>query len=172
MNVNRYLVCVLGLCAVLAGTTAWAADEEPEESLQFNRGEAYRYLRRGDMARDRRDWVDTVHAYQTALDMYRLLGRRAEGWEQDYFQFRISYCERELAMVSAQTGRSVADWLAESGEVSPTEAERYRTLYLSLLEENQRLQRQIEALQGELEIYMELEMIDQSRMEQQELETD
>jgi hypothetical protein len=157
---------------MLTGMTVRANEAEPNESLQFNRAEAYRYLRRGDQARDRRDWVDTVHAYQTALDMYRVLGRRAEGWEQDYFQFRIAYCERELEMVTTQSGRSVADWLAESGEVSPTEAERYRTLYLSLLEENRRLQAHIQILEDELDIFMELEEIDQSRQERQETETE
>ncbi len=139
------------------------ADDEAEP-IQVTRTDAYRQLRRGDELRERRQWAEAAYAYQTALERYRLLARNAPAWEQDYYRFRIGYCERELAMITRTTGRSIEDWLAErDGATRRPEAEPYRERYEAMLEENRYLRNQLEELRDELAMFYEMEEIELER---------
>lgn len=159
----RRLSAAGALCGI--GLLLWSAPvinaQEPETSEVVDRDVAYRLLRRGDQARERRDWVVAVHAYQTALDMYRLLARQVPEWDRDFVTFRMDYCRRELALIEQETGDSVSTWLDRMGPSSPVDAERYRVLYRAMLEENRKLREQVDALETELLHYMDREAMEE-----------
>ncbi len=146
--------------------TAWLAGPVSADDFPFDRSDAYRQLRQGDQARERREWIDAVHAYQTAVDMYRALRSRAPEWEREYFRFRIDYGQRELALIERQTGQSIEEWLARAGPAAPSDLARYQALYRAMLEENEALRRRVAALEDELDAYIEMEEIEQQRAEQ------
>ena len=172
MKINAFLSGLLlriVLPCVLIGVppvAAYAEVTEEERVPQVTRSDAYRLLRRGDELRERREWAEAVDVYYSALEKYQLLARTAPAWEQDYFRFRIGYCERELAMIVRTTGRSVDDWLAERAEEVPTRTDEYRARYYALQEENRYLRGQLDTLRQELEVYREMDDIEQEREEQ------
>ncbi len=154
------------LCCALLGPGAWRAAADTDDAAdapEFTRSDAYRMLRRGDELRERREWAEAAHRYYRAREKYRSLAEGAPAWEQDYFNFRISYCERELAMIVRATGRSVEEWLAERDGAEPIRAEDYRARYLTLLEENRYLRNRLQEALEELELYQEMEDIERDR---------
>ncbi len=167
-SLSRILLLIVLPCVLMGVSPAGAiAEEAAEERVpQVTRSDAYRLLRRGDELRERREWAEAVHVYYSALEKYQLLARTAPAWEQDYFRFRIGYCERELAMIVRTTGRSVDDWLGERAGAVPARTDEYRARYYALQEENRYLRGQLDALRQELEVYREMEDIEQEREEQ------
>lgn len=167
MNTNPAIaclrLCLLVFCAMVWGLPSDAAAEAGEQGVQITRADAYRQLRRGDELRERREWAEAVGSYHEALEKYRALARNAPAWEEDYYRFRIGYCERELAMIVRTTGRSVDNWLAAPEGAVETDTENYRARYLALQEENRYLRNQLEELRRELEIHQEMEDIEQDR---------
>lgn len=177
MKFRRVLfLLILPLALSGAGPATGAEQVSPEsepatDKPTFTRSDAYRLLRRGDELRERREWAEAAHFYRSALEKYRVLAGRAPAWEQDYYRFRIGYCERELAMIVRATGRSVDEWLAErAGDVS-VQAEDYRALYHSVQEENRYLRNRVDELLQELEMYREMDAIEQEREEQRAAQT-
>jgi len=162
---DRFLRILLP-CALVWLCSGAAADAEVARDGQVSRSDAYRLLRRGDELRERREWAEAVYVYHSALDKYHALAGIAPAWEQDYYRFRIGHCERELAMIVRTTGRSVDDWLAERPGAVPLEADGYRERYYSLQEENRYLRNRLDELLGELELYREMEDIEEERERQ------
>lgn len=166
------LVALLGLSIGGMLGPSFADETQP---VHFDRSIAYEWLRRGDHRRDRKEWPEAAQAYQMALVIYRSLSIETPEWEQDYFNFRINQCERELAMIEHTTGRSPEEWLARGEVLTPAEADRYRELYVAVQEENQRLravlarkESEIELLEEEIEHLLEMEEIENERREQRE----
>lgn len=165
---SRLLLRIVLPCVLvgMSSVGAYAEELEEERMPHVTRSDAYRLLRRGDELRERREWAEAVHVYYSALEKYQLLGRTAPAWEQDYFRFRIGHCERELAMIVRATGRSVDDWLAERAGAVPIRTDEYRARFYALQEENRYLRGQLDTLQQKLEVYREMEDIEQEREEQ------
>lgn len=155
------LILVLCLTAPL-----YAEEVAP---VSFDRAEAYQLLRRGDHARDRREWAQAVEAYQLALDTYRLLSRGAAAWEEDYFNFRIDHCEREIRLIEQQTGRAAMAWL-QVGSASARDAQHYRSLYLEMRQDYERLRRQVIRLENDIEVLIEMAEIEEERQQARERE--
>lgn len=170
MKNNRiHLFSILWLCsALLCGNhvVAAASAEEGARSPDVTRSDAYRLLRRGDKLRERREWAEAAQAYYSALSAYQLLAQDAPVWEQDYYEFRLEYCERELAMIVRATGVAVDEWLAEQAVERPAEADEYRVRFYSLQEENRYLRNRLDELEEELELYREMEEIERDRERQ------
>ncbi len=155
------LILVLCLTAPL-----YAEEVAP---VSFDRAEAYQLLRRGDHARDRREWAQAIEAYQLALDTYRLLSRAAAAWEDDYFNFRIDHCEREIRLIEQQTGRAADAWL-QVGSASARDAQHYRSLYLEMRQDYERLRRQVIRLENDIEVLIEMAEIEEERQQARERE--
>lgn len=143
------------------------AEEAPPRTME--RADAYQLLRRGDQARDRREWAKAIEAYQLALDTYRLIGRNVPAWEEDYFNFRQEYCEREIRLIEQQTGRAAEAWL-QVGSASARDAQHYRSLYLEMRSDYERLRRQVERLETEVDTLLEMAEIEEERMQARERE--
>lgn len=139
------------------------AQVSAEEVVSFTQETALEALRRGDRARDRRQWADAVQSYRAAGDMYRVLARNAPDWEQDYFRFRLQTVDREVGLIERQTGRSQAEWLEEPLFDWAAHAEQFRILYVAVSEENRILRERIAALEEEIDLLIELEEIDARR---------
>ncbi len=163
-RINLVRVLLLWSVVLWSGPAVPVAGAEDEARLpDITRSDAYRLLRRGDELRERRAWPEAAHAYYSALNTYQLLEKSAPAWEQDYYRFRIGYCERELAMIVRATGISVDEWLTEQPVDLPVETDEYRARFYALQEENRYLSNRLDELEDELELYREMEEIEQDR---------
>lgn len=153
---KRFPCLILVLCL---SAPLYAEEVAP---LALERADAYQMLRRGDHARDRREWAKAIEAYQLALDTYRLLGRGAATWEEDYFTFRQEHCEREIRLIEQQTGRAADAWL-QVGSASARDAQHYRSLYLEMRQDYERLRHQVIRLENDIEVLIEMAEIEEER---------
>ncbi len=162
---GRWIVLV-GLIWCAAGANA-LADDGPA----MNRETAYRHLRRAEDAQQRNDWAAAVQELSMADAIYRVLIRTAPEWEQDYYQFRLETCERQLRLVERRSGQSREVLIDQEPEHSPLHEDRYRVLYHALRAENEALHRQVAQLEEEIELLLEMEEIERERAARRQAST-
>lgn len=143
---------------------AWTPSTRAVEDAEQVRKETYQILQRGDQLRDLQEWAEAIRSYREALDRYHDLAASAADWEQDYYRFRITHGEREIARIVRETGKSEAQWLGTAVEESlSTVEDPYRAMYEAMVEENRYLRSRIEVLEADLAMYEEMEEIESQR---------
>ncbi len=144
---------------------AWTSTATASQETEPERREAYQLLRRGDQLRDLREWSEAIRAYQDALARYHVLAASAPEWEQDYYRFRITHGEREIARIVRETGKDEAHWLGTGAEANTqnTVVDPYQAMYEAMVEENRYLRSRIEVLEADLAMYEEMEEMESQR---------
>jgi hypothetical protein len=153
------------IALMLLGLIVWTSSATAADDTEPARKEAYQLLRRGDQLRDLRDWTEAIRSYQDALGRYRVLAAAAPEWEQDYYRFRITHGEREIARIVRETGRDEAHWLGTAVVEIPQQVveDPYRAMYEAMVEENRYLRSRIEVLEADLAMFEEMDEIEGQR---------
>lgn len=150
------LVALACLCAAQAGAQSIPTKDDEQD-------QAYRHLALANRAYEQKQWGNAVASYREARQRYLTLAETAESWSTELIAFRIQHCEERLLDIVERTGRSEQDWLDELDRLADEENRHYRALYETLLSENRYLQQRVDELEEELELYHEMEMLDEDR---------
>ena len=102
---------------------------------------------RADQARNNRAWKEAILSYRQAADAYRRLEREQSDWHPDIVQFRVSYCENEIAAIVKKTKISEKKWLTAIDEA---EESNYKMLYEQAADEYKALAKELEQVRRDL----------------------
>ncbi len=85
--------------------------------------QGYTHFERGEQARDRGDYVQSLQSFRESLRHYREVKRARPDWNQTVIDNRIALCEREIAAIRRLLGRPTGTATTAAGSTPATDSD-------------------------------------------------